>query len=75
MEEWQRVLIGVATIAGMILIIPLMVWGGSGDWRRGLEALRDYLMIMGGLVAIGGGFGLLMAFAEHGFAIFRVFGF
>lgn len=74
MEDWERALLAVATIAGMVLIVPLMVWGGTGDWRHGLHALWSYLKIMGGLVLIGGGFGLLMAFAEHGFAIFRVFG-
>lgn len=35
-----------AIIACMVLIIPLCVWGGSGSWRHGLEALKQYLTIM-----------------------------
>jgi hypothetical protein len=36
-----------AIIACMVLIIPLCVWGGSGSFRHGLEALKQYLTIMG----------------------------
>lgn len=39
-----------AVIACMILIIPLMVWGGSGSWRYALEALKEYLLVMAVLV-------------------------
>jgi hypothetical protein len=35
-----------AVIAVMVLLIPLCVWGGSGSFRHGLEALRQYLTIM-----------------------------
>jgi hypothetical protein len=38
----------------MTLIIPLMVWGGSGSLRAAVRALREYWLIMGALVAIGG---------------------
>jgi hypothetical protein len=69
----REFLITVAGIAGMLLIVPLMVWGGTGDWRHALHALLSYLKIMGGLILVGGGFGVVMAFAEHGMAIFSVF--
>jgi len=48
----------------MWAIVPLMVLGGTGDWRRALQALRQYLMVLGGLALVGGGVGLLMALAE-----------
>lgn len=69
--SWKQILITLATIAGMVAIVPLMVWGGTSDWRHALHALRSYLKIMGAMVVIAGGFGLVMAFAEHGFSLFR----
>ena len=66
-------LLTVAGIGAMVMIVPLMVWGGTGDWRHAWYALRSYLKIMGALVLIGGGFGVLMAFAEHGTDLFRLF--
>jgi hypothetical protein len=52
MWTWQQWLMFLGVMAGMISIIPLMVWGGSGDWRRALHALREYLAIMGALVGV-----------------------
>lgn len=43
-----------AVIACMVLIIPLCVWGGSGSLRQGMEALKQYLTIMGVAVAAVG---------------------
>lgn len=60
----------VLTLAAMIAIVPLMVWGGTSDWRHAMHALKGYLKIMGGMVLIFGGFGLMIAFAEHGFSMF-----
>jgi hypothetical protein len=54
-------LIAAATICTMFAIVPLMVWGGTGDWRHALTALRQYLKIIGALVVIGGGFGLIVS--------------
>lgn len=69
----REFLITVAGIAGLVLIVPLMVWGGTGDWRHAWSALKSYLKIMGAIVLIGGGVGVLMAFAEHGTDLFRLF--
>jgi hypothetical protein len=44
----------LAAIFVMTLIIPLMVWGGSGSLRRAFRALREYWLIMGSLAAIVG---------------------
>lgn len=68
----REFLITVAGIAGLVLIVPLMVWGGTGDWRHALHALLSYLKIMGAFVIVGGGFGVVMAFAEHDTAIFSL---
>jgi len=48
----------------MWAIVPLMVLGGTGDWRRALQALRQYLMVLGGLALVGGGVGLAMSFSQ-----------
>lgn len=37
----------------MTLIIPLAVWGGSGNWRHGLAAFKTYLKIMGCIYGAG----------------------
>jgi hypothetical protein len=69
----MKILLAAMFIAGLVLIVPLMVWGGTGDWRHALHALLSYLKIMGAFAIIGGGFGVLMAFAEHGTDLFRLF--
>ena len=61
---WQKTLALIGAVTSMWAIVPLMVWGGTGDWRRALQALRQYLMVLGLLFAAGGGVGLLMALAE-----------
>jgi len=61
---WQKALALIGAIAAMWAIVPLMVLGGTGSWRRALQALRQYLMVLGGLALVGGGVGLLMARAE-----------
>lgn len=53
-------------MAGLIAIVPLIVLAATSDWRHALFALRQYVKILGMLAALGGGFGLLMAFAEYG---------
>lgn len=63
MEWWKQTLIVVATCSAMFAIVPLMVWGGTGNWRRALQALKQYLMVLGGLALVGGGIGLLMSLA------------
>lgn len=68
----REFLLTVAGIGAMVLIVPLMVWGGTGDWRHAWHALRSFVLIMGAFVLIVGGFGMVMAFAEHGTAIFRL---
>ena len=64
MEWWKQTLIVVATCSAMFAIVPLMVWGGTGDWRRALQALKQYLMVLGGLALVGGGIGLLMSLSQ-----------
>lgn len=48
----------------MTLIVPLMVWGGSGSWRRALHALRWYWLIVGGAALLVGGLALLVTVLE-----------
>jgi hypothetical protein len=64
-------LITVGVCLAMFAIVPLMVWGGTGSWRHALHALRQYAGILLGFVVVGGGLGLLMAFSEYGFSLFR----
>lgn len=44
-DDVRAALLCIATCAGLIAIVPLMVWGGSGDWRAALRALREYVSI------------------------------
>ena len=60
---WDKWLILLGALAAMFSIVPLMVWGGAGDWRRALQALRQYLGVLA-LFAIGGLLGLVMALSE-----------
>jgi hypothetical protein len=43
----------IAVIGVMFLIIPLAVWGGSGNWRHALYALKSYCLIMAGITVAG----------------------
>lgn len=49
----------------MSLIIPLMVWGGSGSFKRAFGALRTWWLIMGVLFAIVGGVALWAALMDR----------
>ena len=50
-------------ILAMLAIVPLYVWGATGDWRHALTAARQYLKILGAFVLIGGGVAVLMTIA------------
>ena len=39
-----------AVIAALVTLIPLAVWAGSGSWRHGLHALRQFGVAMGVIV-------------------------
>jgi hypothetical protein len=54
----------VAAAGAMVALVPLIVWGATGNWRHALYALRRYLVIMAWLAALGGGLGLLMALQQ-----------
>lgn len=54
----------VAAIFVMSLIVPLMVWGGSGSWRRAADALRTWWRIVGGAFVAVAVLALLIALAE-----------
>lgn len=73
MTLWERWLLGIVSIGAMVMIIPLMVWGGSGSLSRAWEALRQYAVGMAVFVVVVGGFGMVMAVAEHGIGpVFRM---
>lgn len=54
----------LAAIFVMSLIVPLMVWGGSGSWRRALGALRTWWLIVGGAFLAVGGLAVLVTMLE-----------
>lgn len=68
----RQFLLLVAGLAGFFAIVPLMVWGGTGNWRHALHALKQYLGILGGLALVGGGLGVIMAIAEHGWRVLLI---
>jgi len=43
----------ILVLGVMVLIIPLTVWAGSGNWRHALQAFKTYLKIMGCITAAG----------------------
>ena len=57
----EQIFTTVVPIVALMAIVPLYVWGASGSWRQALRACREYLMIMGAIVGVGGGLGLLSA--------------
>lgn len=67
MENLWTALKLAAAITVMSMVIPLMIWGGTGSWRAALHAWGSWAKIMGGAFLIFGGFGLIMAISEHGF--------
>lgn len=46
-------LIGAATVAGLLLIAPLIVWAATGSVRRAFMAGKTYVFILGCMVAAG----------------------
>lgn len=63
LSAWFGVLILLLALA----VIPLSVWGVSGSLSRAMQALKQYLLIIGAFVVIGGGAGIIAAISEHGF--------
>lgn len=63
--------VGAAILLAALLYIPLSAWAATGRLSRAWEALRQYLKIMAAFVVVGGGFGLVMAFAEYGWFFSR----
>lgn len=61
---WQKALALVAVCCAMWAIVPLMVWAGTGNWRRAADALRQYLLVLAGLALAGGGVGLLVVIGQ-----------
>lgn len=43
----------VGVILVMFSIIPLTVWAGSGSWRNAMQAFKEYMFIIGLIVAGG----------------------
>lgn len=54
----------LAAIFVMSLIVPLMVWGGSGSWRRAFGALRTWWLIVGGAALLVGLLAVIVAMLE-----------
>lgn len=53
----------VAALAGLVALVPLIVWAGTGSWRHALHALREYLSIIVVAVLLVGGLALLITLA------------
>lgn len=46
-------LIFVATVAGMLSIIPLSIWAATGRWRAGVAAGWAFAKLIGAMVLAG----------------------
>lgn len=60
------ILPGALILLAAFALIPLAGYAATDSWRGAWDALRQFLLIMGALVAIGGGAGVLAIVAEHG---------
>lgn len=49
----------VCTVAVLLAIGPLYIAGNTGSWRRGWEAAKSMLWVLGVLFAIGAVLGVL----------------
>lgn len=50
----MTVLYTVLACAGLVLLVPLFVLGATGgDWRHAWHALKEYLICMGVICALG----------------------
>lgn len=66
MSLWERWLLGIVSIGAMVMIIPLMVWGGAGSLGRAWEALRQYLIGAAWFCGVVGAVALFAAIGDHG---------
>lgn len=48
----MKVLLFLATVGGLLSIVPAIIWAVSGSWRAGLRAGLEYWAILGGLLLI-----------------------
>jgi len=62
LSAWFGVLILLLALA----FIPLSAWAATGSLSRAWQALRQYLLIIGAFVLIGGGAGVIAAISDHG---------
>lgn len=49
----------------LVALVPLIVWAGSGSWRHGLHALKEYGKAMAWLTLPAVVVALFMVVAEH----------
>jgi hypothetical protein len=36
----------IAAVAGLVLLVPLCIWGATGSWRNALHGLIEYVLAM-----------------------------
>jgi hypothetical protein len=56
----ESFLVTLGTIIGLLAIGPLYIAGNTGSWRRGWEAAKSMLWVLGALSSIGAVVGLLV---------------
>lgn len=64
MWSWKQILAFVLAVAAMWAIVPIMVWGGTGSFRRAMQALRQYLGVLGMLAVAGVGVAAIVLLAQ-----------
>ncbi|MGL4651242.1 MAG: hypothetical protein ACRC1H_17685 [Caldilineaceae bacterium] len=64
MEMLKTALWTALACVAVLGILPLYVWGATASWRKALQAAKEFGLVIGGLVAVGGGLGLLAALWE-----------
>ena len=55
----MKLLLFIAVMAGLLSLVPLITWAVTGRADRAWQAAKEYGLILGGMVVLGGGAALL----------------
>lgn len=55
----MKLLLFLATMGGLLSLVPLITWAVTGRADRAWEAAKEYWLILGAMVVLGGGAALL----------------
>jgi hypothetical protein len=60
-----KLLLFLVALVGLWTIVPLLLKGGTGGWRRALTSLRYYVNLAAVVLVVAGALGLAFAAAQY----------